>query len=572
MKPSLDKFKAKLNSDVIAPLEKEFGLKFSDYEGLAQGQSTLAFVPTAGEEGQPPKGAFLFLMDARAKSSQLASNLATLRKKWVDAGKTIRTEKIRDLEFSVLIFSSDDLKKTLDQVFPDPNAGYETKEAPKPQKPPQKFEWWLGQSESLLLLGSAPKAIEKVLIRQSGGAVPSLSEHPGFSSSYSRLLRDAQAYAWVNVKAITEGIAKAQPSESGSGRRRGGAPNTGQILDALGLTSVQTVALNIQDARDGATFELHIQAPAASRKGLFKIISFEADEAAPPPFVPADAVKFTRWRLNLKKAWDALESTVGELSPQGAGVMKMMIDSAGKDKDPDFNLRESLLANLGDDLITYEKTPRRQTLADLQSAPALALIQSPKAEQMAAALRALSSLMPQQGAKLKEREFLGRKVYSLPLPSGPRGPKTGERSLHFAASGGYVALSSDVAMLEEYLRGSPGKSLREQPGLAEAAQRAGGMDTGLFGYENQAETMRAMLEILKKESGTLANLFSGTPFAERLGMGENSTQFKDWVDFSLLPPFDKIAKYFHLEVWTGTANAEGLAFKAYTPFSPEFRR
>jgi hypothetical protein len=127
-------------------------------------------------------------------------------------------------------------------------------------------------------------------------------------------------------------------------------------------------------------------------------------------------------------------------------------------------------------------------------------------------------------------------------------------------------------MLEEYLRGSPGKSLREQPGLAEAAQRAGGMDTGLFGYENQAETMRAMLEILKKESGTLANLFSGTPFAERLGMGENSTQFKDWVDFSLLPPFDKIAKYFHLEVWTGTANAEGLAFKAYTPFSPEFRR
>ena len=45
MKPFKDKFMAKFQSDLVKPLEKEFGLKFADYSGLAQGQVTLALTP-----------------------------------------------------------------------------------------------------------------------------------------------------------------------------------------------------------------------------------------------------------------------------------------------------------------------------------------------------------------------------------------------------------------------------------------------------------------------------------------------------------------------------------------------
>src|SRR5207244_7522517 len=112
----------------------------------------------------------------------------------------------------------------------------------------------------------------------------------------------------------------------------------------------------------------------------------------------------------LQKVWAAIEKMIGEISPQGAVGIKAMIDYAGKDKDPDFDLRKNLIGNLGDDLISYQKSPRKQTLADLNSPPTLFLLSSPKPEQLAAALKALGSIMPQQ-AKLKEREFLGRKVY-----------------------------------------------------------------------------------------------------------------------------------------------------------------
>ena len=47
--------------------------------------------------------------------------------KCVEAGEPIvpdRTiDKIRDVEFTTLIFSSDDLSKTVEKAFPDPNAG-----------------------------------------------------------------------------------------------------------------------------------------------------------------------------------------------------------------------------------------------------------------------------------------------------------------------------------------------------------------------------------------------------------------------------------------------------------------
>ncbi|MBP8261766.1 MAG: hypothetical protein KA118_19110, partial [Verrucomicrobia bacterium] len=51
-------------------------------------------------------------------------------------------------------------------------------------------------------------------------------------------------------------------------------------------------------------------------------------------------------------------------------------------------------------------------------------------------------------------------------------------------------------------------------------------------------------------------------------MGGN---LKQWLDFSLLPQFDKIAKYFNISVYTVATTADGFAFKTFLPVSAEFR-
>ena len=133
-------------------------------------------------------------------------------------------------------------------------------------------------------------------------------------------------------------------------------------------------------------------------------------------------------------------------------------------------------------------------------------------------------------------------------------------------------MSTDAATPEEFLRGNNTKSLRETPGLAEAAQKVGGLSTGLFSFSNDNELMRATLETLKKESGSIANLFSSSPFAARFGMDEGDKKFKEWVDFSLLPSFDKISKYFYLSLWSGSVNSQGIDLKMFSPNSPQLKK
>ena len=577
MKPFRDKFMNKLQSAVIAPLEKEFGLKLSDYYGLAQGQFTLAITRGAWDGSNDESPGFVLLVDTRDKSDVLKTNLTIFKKKWVDAGKQIRAEKIREVEFTTLIFNSDDFSKTLEKIFPDPNAGNETLEAPKPKKPGKKLEWFLGQSGTLMVLGSHAKDIEKILINQGGGGVPPLSEQSAFAPGFNSQFRESLGYGWIHLKPIVEAATKAaEKARAGKPETQGGGfPGFGKILSALGIGGLQTVSFSARDTSDGALVNFNLNIPEAARKGLFKVFSFETKDANPPPFVPADAVKFSRFRLDLQKTWNTLEATIVEAMPQAAGVIKLVVDNAGKDKDPDFDLRKQLIANLGDDVVSYEKAPRKQTLADLGSAPSLILISSPKPEALASSLKALTAVMPMQG-KIKERDFLGRKVYSMSLPGAPGagGGKPVEKSLHYAASGGFVAMSTDVATLEEFMRSGDGggKALRDLPGLADAAQKVGGYGTGLFGFENQAETMRHTFETLKKESGTLANLFAGSPLAGRLGMDDDSKKFKEWIDFSLLPSWDRISKYFYISVWSGGLTPEGFALKAYTPNPPQLKK
>jgi len=575
LKPFRDKFTAKLSSEYIVPLEKEMGVKFEDYTALAQGQITFAVTQNEWDGKSDKVPGFLLLVDSRDKSDLLKTKLAEVRKKWVDSGKQIRTDRIRDVEFTTLVIKSTEFAKTFEKAAPKDKDGQAKEkadagaDASKPSAP-RNIELVVGQSGSLLVLGTSAKDIEKVLNRQGGGSVPGLGEQASFAA-HTKTFRDASGYAWVNLKTIIDTFVKSAKPDNAAAM----GLSSEKLLSAIGISAVQTLGLSASDSPDGLLMQMQLNVPESGRKGLFKMISFDAKDASPLPFIPADAVKFTRSRLDLQKTWNVFENMAGDINPQFAGGIKMMVDLAGKDKDQNFDLRKSLIANLGDDIITYQKPPRTQTLADLASPPSLVLISSPKAESVASSIRALTVIMP-QATKVKEREFLGRKVYAINLPAaagpGAAGPnQKNDRVLSYAASGGYVVFSTDVATLEEYLRGNTASTLRDTPGLSDAAQKIGGQGTGLFGYENQAETMRATIETLKKEAGNLASMLK-SPFGAQPGGDDSDSKFKDWVDFNLLPSFDRIAKYFYFTVWNGSINSEGFNFKFFAPTPPQLKK
>jgi hypothetical protein len=237
-----------------------------------------------------------------------------------------------------------------------------------------------------------------------------------------------------------------------------------------------------------------------------------------------------------------------------------LANSFAQQKDPGFDLRTALFGNLGDDLISYQKPASGDSLTALANPPTLYLVGVANPDQVIAAIKTLAAMGVAQDAKTEPREFLGRKIHTLALRNGTD-PATGTvrtSPLYLSASGGYVAISATAAVLEEYLRSTENqaKPLRENAGLAEAAQRLGGTGGGLFGFENQRETMRVTFKAFKNPAGggAVMKLFPAA--------------FRDWADFSLLPDYAQVQKYFYLSVYAGKADDAGLTLNVFSPRPP----
>lgn len=575
MKPFREKFQTKWSEEFVKPLERELGVNLEDYGSLLQGQLTLAVTQEdwQGKDKDDGEPGFLLLLDTRDKAELLKKNLADVRKKWNEAGKPIKTEKIRDLEFSVVPLTTNDVPKTLREFFPQRQPVEELgKEAAKPTT----GELVIGQHDSLLLVGSTVKAVEKVVIRLTGNSAPTLAEQADFEASRLALFRDAPIYGWVNAKALIDVLVRSLASqESSEAPSPLPMPSASKLVAAAGLNGVKTIAFSYRDAGDGRLLEVFVSAPEAGRTGLTKLLTLAPKDSSTPAFVPADAVKFQRTRLDGQKAIATIEKMLGDVSAEMVNTWNFLLSNANEAmrvNDPGYDIRKNLFGNLGDDFITYEKLPQGDTAAAKASPPSLILIGSPNPEQFAASLKGLLIFLP-EGGNPKTREFLGKKIYSIKLTSLPGATQAGGRSLSYAASAGYVAFSDDDAILEEFLRSSEGqgKPLRDVPGLADAMARVGGQSTGWFTYENESETMRLLFASLRASKGD-TNSASPSVLGSALPFASPEKQFRNWLDFSLLPDYDKVSRYFSFGVSAGSANVDGLTFRFFSPTPPPLKQ
>ena len=582
MKPFRAKFAAKWSEEFVKPLERDLGVKLDDYEALLQGQVTLAVTQEgwqgkAKDDGVP---AFVFLLDAKDKSALLKKNLADLRKKWSADGKAIKTEKIRDVEFSIVPLTTNDMPKTLRQFFPQHQDVEELgKEGEK--KEAKRDELVIGQSDSLLIVGSTVKVVEKIMARVvAGSSAATLADQPDFESARVGMFRDAPLFGWLNAKTFVDVLSKVMAdSQNPDAPSPLPIPPVSKIIAAAGLNGLNTVAFNFRDTGDGRTVEFFLNAPETTRAGLMKLLAMETKESSVPTFVPAEAVKFSRWRFDGQKAIATLEKMVTDVFPDGLNTWDFILKNANEAMqldEPDYDIRKNIFGNLGDDLIYYEKAPRGKSAAEVAGAPALFLIGSPNADKLAASLKGLFVIMSPSGANPKTREFLGRKIYSFKPPTMSASAGAGEtKNLNYAASGGYVAFASDESTLEEFLRSgsaeSQVKALRDTAGLADAMAKVGGQNSGWFTYENESERMRLAFDMLKL-SATNTNSASASVIESMIPFASPEKQLKDWLDFALLPDYAKVSKYFGFSVWSANANVNGIMFKYYSPTPAQLKK
>jgi hypothetical protein len=563
MKPFHDKLMAKVNDAFVAPLEKDLGVKLADFADLLQGQFTFAITQNGWSGTGDPAPGVVLLLDAKDKSDLLKTTLATLQKKWTDGGKTIRTEAVRGIKFSVVTLSSNDIPAALAGMF----GSQPGSEIGRTAKPAKAGEIIIGQFESLLIVGSSLKAVEPVAAHLTGGAAPSLNDNAIFAADKAAQFRDAPAYyGWFNAKAFFGVLSHLpDPEPNPAAPSPMAAFSWSKTLAAAGLAGLKSVSFATRESHDGSEVDFYLSVPEAARAGLFKMIAAAPKDGNAPPFVPADAMKFWRWRVDGQKDWATLETMLANISPAALNTINAaiaMANASAQQRELDFDLKKNLIGNLGDDVISYQKTPVGISIADLNNAPSLYLVGASNPDQAVNAMKGILSLMYKGGAE--PRDFQGKTIYSISLtPTPTPGSTTAPvaRAFYYAASSGYIAMSTDSSILEGYLRspGSTAKPLSETAGLADAAQHIGGMGNGLFGYQNQREIMRSAFTLLKNQSDSAAGLGS---------LAALPKSFRDWLDFSLLPDYSQVSKYFFFSVFNGTTTADGISFKAFAPRPP----
>jgi hypothetical protein len=558
MKPFRDKLVGKWNEQFIAPLERDLGIKVADFMDLPQGQLTVALTVngSSGHDDVPP--GLLMLLDAQGKSPSLKTNLAMLTKKWADAGRALRTETFHGLAFTVVPLSSNDFASLFPKKAPVSELG---KEPAKPEKP---GELYIAQFETLLIAGNSPKVVEPVAAHLTGGSAPAIADNALFAADKMSQFHDKpEYYAWFNSKGFFDLVSQAPANTSDEDSPSPlGNLSAMKAINGLGLTSLKSASVALHDTREGSTMTIHLTAPEADRAGLLKILALPPKDASVPPFVPADAVKFSRYRIDGKQAWAEIQKMVASFSPSGMAGLNAaisMANSLGQQKNPGFDIRNDLFGNLNDDIISYQKPASGASLADLANQPTLYLIAVANPDAMINVIKTINSMSNPQDNSATPREFLGRKIYSIGLRAARNADGTQEkRSLYASSSGGYMALSMDSAILEEFLRSAEGqnKPLRENTALQNAMQQLGGAGGGMFGYENQRETMRVTFKALQ-DTTTADNALKMFPPSVR-----------DWLDFSLLPSYDAVSKYFFISTFAGNANSSGITFKVFQPRPP----
>ncbi len=576
MKPFRDKFIGKWNAEVIAPLERDLGMKIGNFADLAQGQFAIAITQNGWNGNNDANPGFVLLLDARNKSSLLSTNLDNLRKKWRATGKPLQTESLHGISFSVATLSSNNVPGVLAKFFPTPQPVQELGKPTPPPPPPAKF--YFGQYESLLIAGSSRTAVETVAARLTGGSNPTLNNTPVFAAEGIAHFRNPPLYyGWFNTRSFF-GVLAHLPQQEPNPEAPSPYPIMPwqKILTASGLTGLKSISFTCHQSPAGAFADFYISAPESSRQGLIKMLGANPKNANPPPFVPADVMKFWRWRMDGQQAWAALQKMIGDISPMALTSLNSFLDIANasaRQQNPDFDIRKNLIANLGDDWISYQKKPAGTSLADLNQPPSIFLFAATRPDEAALAVKQLLGLSVSQENAPKTREFLGRKIYAVALRprrilgNGTDPATTVARTLYCTASGGYVAVSSDVSIIEDYLRSSDNhvKPLRQKEGLSDAIQQVGGASNGLFGYENQREMMRVFFAALKDNPDTA---LGGNNALLTHFWGGN---LGDWFDFSLLPDYDQVAKYFYFTVYSGSSDVDGMTFKFFSPRPPQLR-
>jgi hypothetical protein len=404
--------------------------------------------------------------------------------------------------------------------------------------------------DDCFITGIKSDAVKFIVAKLKGASTPSLADDPDYSATMNTLGPGGGITVYINIKQLIQMALEDDPQ--GSGRA---------VLTNLGLDNVPSFGISAELGK-GPQEPYDIKGLLkinGSKRGLPKILEAESAPLRLPSFVPADTYRLSFININPAKAYTEILSVMTAFGPGVASILYQPLVPASPDGRPAVMLREDVIDYLADPIIVAQslKKPFSENQFPVEYIVSIATTNRSALEK---SLAAWHSRIVGSDATDAKRELLGHTIYliksdRLPFFRGPGGtqplaaldaPAPGEKQqktidfpvLAFTVTDTQLICGTESSVEKAVRTIRSGESLADTPWFnrAKAVLPAQTGMAGLIDAKAGIEFLWWLMKQSKKDPG-----------ANALAAPTASYIVSDFdLDFTLLPDFEKVSKYFGL--------------------------
>ena len=474
---------------------KDLGFPLSDLLNLPTGEASFALLQPAGR----PLAA-VALMEIGEQQETLDKALAKLDEALTAKGSKKKTETVDGEEVTVYDMPHD---ATGSSAGEKGTLCYFTK-------------------DGIFVGGSDLAVLQDVLTRWDGESDDVLAEQEVYSYIHKKCAtrsddEDSVMEMYFDPMGLVTAALNASESTSTQ------AMMFSAYLPTLGLDKFKGVGVSIDLAEGGYDFHskgfMYVDQPTT---GVLRAFEFPATDLSPPAWVGAATTQYTSMNWDAAGAYTALTEMADTLMNQPGAAAQQVNQMA---KQLGFHVKDDLIDHLDGQIVMLGDISGESDKVNQKMLVGVKLKDSAKFQET------LSTILQKNGSHFTERDFEGTKVYDLPANA--------EMTPALAVAKDHFFFATHADLLESALR----PDSRSDETLAESkkylvVKKLAPSKASMVSYSDQAKQMKPYYEMLKN------------------GKLDGATEGK--FDFSVLPDFEKVAKFFSINVGYYVPDEKGV--------------
>ena len=521
-------------------LDNEITDAVADANMLPQGRVAVALslggLPTA-EAGEL---VMLFVTQWGENISRIKDAVNKAAKKAVENGSHQKTEDYRGVEIKTII-----------------SANPSAKEADEQSSPISYFFF-----EDCLMASENTEALKFLIAHIKGATSPTLADDADYSSIFTSLGPYHDIDLYINIKQIVKTIVAADT---------GGTVKT--TTTCLGFDNAAAAGCSIGIGRmAGSSYHGKVFLKVNGiKKGVFKILDSKSAPFDTPRFVSSLSHSVTFLNLDIKKAYDEIYNVVYSFNPTAAMRMQVPLLPQGPNGEPAMELKTDIIDHLGSQIIIAQNI-NKPFSASRTTTESLIAFSVDDRKSLEKSLSTLHGRLMAKNNPDASRKLLGHTIYvispSTILSPGsetkedeqPIGPVIAQKPprLAFTVTDTHLIFGFEPTV-EKAVRNmsGPAASSLSSTKWFTAAKSAIPSVVEIASLQDDAASAELLWWMLKQKGATTpAGIFpTPSPGVALSQAGGNM------FDFSLLPEFNSVRKYFGLSAFYGISRADGFFFE-----------